>query len=1056
MRSFLRRTPLPALALLGLPLGTFACSSSATGPDGQSDFVSAPLGGTTSVGASDNAAAGTAGGGGALAAGAPAAKAPPTSPTPPTAKTPGRTVQETDLYRYDAATNRLYYLNSYRGLMVFDVTDVDHPKFIGRSAIYGSPVDMIVQGTTAIVVVGDWYGTLDTGEPFHGSIVRGLDASDPANIKVIGDAKLGGWVQEDRVVGNVLYAVSQDEGWSYSWGGGGPVAISNGGGVGVAVVGSSTTGGGANVIVSSVSFANNQIKQVASKTYAGYGGVFNVTPNAILLAHPDVPPQTTGGVYVPVTQTDLQYLDITDPGGAIAERGTLKVDGTIDTYGADNGRWNLDFADGVTAHVIGTAPSSGTAAGNAYVLSIADFSNPDAPVLDGSLTIQSPGWSAVARFDTGRMYLSPDSSYFNGTSTPASTPLQVFDLSNPKAPTYAGSAALPGNVWLMIPAGAPGSTSTQPVPATRLFALGASQSQTASQIALSYVDVSNPAAPAVLGTPTFGEGWASTPASDTFKAFDMDTQDSPNMVVLPFSGWDSTSQAYNDGVQLIEFSPSSITLAGAAHTKGWVQRGIVVKNRIVSLSDLALAVVDHTDPMNPQVVTELTLARSVISAQPGGSTIAEVSSDFWDNDVSHSDVRVLPVTDSEENADESSAVDAQVDGVDAQVFTNGTLDYIVTSIQVPVPCGQAGGPGVAQPAGGGISPSVTPTKCTASQQQVQVVDLSGGGARLRGKVMLPLDPGGYYGGWDWGGFYYYDWFDGAPVVQVQNSALAFRRWTQQYSPSGTWVDASSDLYVVDLSNPDAPSIASTVITHDPTGWWGDMKVVGDTLYTSHYEWVTPPTVKSASGNVVSNSQPTGRYYLDRIDLGDRKHPKIESKVNVPGALVGGSATDPSLLYTIDSSWDGNTSRNWFDVVRIDGNRAHLKSSIQLDGWTGQVIVRGSTAYLTTQVYSDKRQANQPGMELHQIDVTNPAHPVDHVASGKNGWGWLLDVQGDRALVTSGWGSDGLDIYKLSPTAAPVYDQFVRTRGWSVRSLSRQDNTIFLSSGYWGVQAVTLQ
>jgi hypothetical protein len=96
------------------------------------------------------------------------------------------------------------------------------------------------------------------------------------------------------------------------------------------------------------------------------------------------------------------------------------------------------------------------------------------------------------------------------------------------------------------------------------------------------------------------------------------------------------------------------------------------------------------------------------------------------------------------------------------------------------------------------------------------------------------------------------------------------------------------------------------------------------------------------------------------------------------------------------------------------------------------------------------------MELHQIDVTNPRQPVDRVASGKDGWGWLLDVQGDRALVTSGWGSDGLDVYKLSPSAAPVYDQFVRTRGWSVRSLSRQNNTIFLSSGYWGVQAVTLQ
>ena len=58
------------------------------------------------------------------------------------------------------------------------------------------------------------------------------------------------------------------------------------------------------------------------------------------------------------------------------------------------------------------------------------------------------------------------------------------------------------------------------------------------------------------------------------------------------------------------------------------------------------------------------------------------------------------------------------------------------------------------------------------------------------------------------------------------------------------------------------------------------------------------------------------------------------------------------------------------------------------------------------------------MELHQIDLSNPKTPVDRVASGPGGWGWLLDVQGDRAMVTSGWGEDGLDIYRLSASAAP--------------------------------------
>ena len=35
---------------------------------------------------------------------------------------------------------------------------------------------------------------------------------------MLGEAKLGGWVRDDRVVGDVLYAVSEDYGWVYGWG----------------------------------------------------------------------------------------------------------------------------------------------------------------------------------------------------------------------------------------------------------------------------------------------------------------------------------------------------------------------------------------------------------------------------------------------------------------------------------------------------------------------------------------------------------------------------------------------------------------------------------------------------------------------------------------------------------------------------------------------------------------------------------------------------------------------------------------------------------------------
>src|SRR5580700_5910588 len=151
---------------------------------GQSDFVSAPqLGGSGSSSFAADAGASLAANGGAATA--PTAAATGTSSSTSTT----RTVEETDLYAVEGT--RLYYLNSYRGLMVFDITNPSAPTLIGRSPIFGDPQEMTVQNGIAVVVVGDWYGQNVDGSPFHGSIARGLDATDPTNIKVVGEARLG-------------------------------------------------------------------------------------------------------------------------------------------------------------------------------------------------------------------------------------------------------------------------------------------------------------------------------------------------------------------------------------------------------------------------------------------------------------------------------------------------------------------------------------------------------------------------------------------------------------------------------------------------------------------------------------------------------------------------------------------------------------------------------------------------------------------------------------------------------------------------------------------------
>jgi hypothetical protein len=229
-----------------------------------------------------------------------------------------------------------------------------------------------------------------------------------------------------------------------------------------------------------------------------------------------------------------------------------------------------------------------------------------------------------------------------------------------------------------------------------------------------------------------------------------------------------------------------------------------------------------------------------------------------------------------------------------------------------------------------------------------------------------------------------------------------------------------------------------------------MKAVGSTLYTSHYEWKERPST-TMGGAVYSVG--TVRYYLDRIDLTDRQHPHIGSSINVPGMLVGGSETDPSLIYTVDFRWFGDHGSNEFDVLRIQGSKAVLQSSLSIPGNVGSTFVRGNKAYMSVQQYTDS-QYQKSTVKLYQLDITNPRSVAPHTSEQKKGWGWLLGVEGDRALVTSGWGSDGLDIYKLSD-GAPQFDQFVRTLGYG-GSTSRQGDQIFLASGQWGVQTINLK
>jgi hypothetical protein len=167
--------------------------------------------------------------GGALTAGAGA----PTAQTSDTTKGPvpvipgGRVadVQEADVYKIQ--NGKLFLLNTYRGFLVYDISNTKKPVRLSHLPVYGYPVEMFVENNTVYALLSDsLYLTQINGQlqfqRRNTSQIVTIDISDPANPKLLQAQDLAGQLREgvSRKIENSIYVVSyQPSGyWYYGWG----------------------------------------------------------------------------------------------------------------------------------------------------------------------------------------------------------------------------------------------------------------------------------------------------------------------------------------------------------------------------------------------------------------------------------------------------------------------------------------------------------------------------------------------------------------------------------------------------------------------------------------------------------------------------------------------------------------------------------------------------------------------------------------------------------------------------------------------------------------------
>jgi hypothetical protein len=220
------------LRALGLLLGTgvaLSCSENDSGPSPLTEAPSytshAPATASTTNGAEQGAGGSTTlGTAGSAPTAAPTTdKSGATTPVVPGGRVAD--VQEADVYRIQ--NGKLFLLNTYRGFLVYDITDTKKPVRLARLPVYGYPVEMFVENNVAYALLSDaLYLTQKNGtlqfERRNTSQIVTIDVSDPANPKLLQALDIAGQLREgvSRKIENTIYVVSyQPTGyWYYGWG----------------------------------------------------------------------------------------------------------------------------------------------------------------------------------------------------------------------------------------------------------------------------------------------------------------------------------------------------------------------------------------------------------------------------------------------------------------------------------------------------------------------------------------------------------------------------------------------------------------------------------------------------------------------------------------------------------------------------------------------------------------------------------------------------------------------------------------------------------------------
>jgi len=984
-----------------LALATFGCSRASS-----HDFVSDNPFGNGSVNGGDASGSSSSGGTGGGASGG---------------DDPGRAIAEADIIQIDGT--RLYALSQYGGLSIIDIGTKDKLTLLGRYRTSAMPFEMYLRGDTVYAMFTGWgqYVCDGTGQSCsweQSSHVEALDVHDAAHVVKLGSFDVPGAIADSRIVGDVLYAVSYEDGYCWNCQSTPNTTVTS-----LAVADPAHIG-----VVDQLTFTTPD-----PDNYGWWRRSITVNQDRMYVGGVDWDGTGEG-------HSTIQIVDISDPAGHLAKGASVQAKGQIES------RWQMDEHAGVL-RVISQPGTWNTAEAPTLQTFQVKSATEITPLAELPLTLPQPERLRSVRFDADRAY---------AITAVQMDPLFTFDLTDPANPAQVGQLEMPGWVYFLEPRG------------DRVFALGYEQNNPDGSLAVSLFDVADIAHPTMVQRVHFGGEWSNLPEDQDriHKAFNVD--DDHGAIFVPYSAWSYDKPndyygcgRYESGIQIIDFTHDSLTARGAAAAKGEARRAFVHEDRLFGVSDAQVTTFDIADRDHPAQKAAMALSTDVSQAVVAGNKVVRLSNDWW---TGAARLEIAPLSDPG-RATPLGTLDLTALGDDpgswcwgwtywgARVFTRGNFVYLVRTSGYYDYYGDGyGGPG------GG------------PKADVAVIDISDVTTpTVRGRLSFSL-PLGYrwYGGLIAGG----------DDLVLAGHTLVFRSIVL---PDGYSWDASTieqaSLEVVDVTDPDH-LLRTTVALADGYGHT-PLVSAGSDVYTSHWSPLPgdggkvrfyvdhlataslgAPTLTSTNvpGSLLSFDRPSGRVvtvdYERVVDEGvsyqdcyTRFGYNAQFQSSDPYVWDTNVGTCTGLHRTLELLEMGEEGATVIGEMELDDRLAIYQTMLGDD----RIFAPNGYGY---SYYDDVGGASSNGQQVLIIGgMREGALQLATAQFGVNDYFYAEAVSGKK-LVMSGYSPPGLTVVDATNLDHVTSKRVADLDGYTY-AVTMAGDTALCSMGPWGLQSVDI-